>query len=84
MKAVATTSRPVLAKSRAERNPVEERLLLKPRDAARILSISERTLWGSGIPKIRIGKRGVRYSIDDLRDWIVQRTESGAQKTRAG
>lgn len=75
MKAVTPTSAPVLAKSRAEHNSFGERLLLRPRDAARLLSISERTLWGSNIPKTRIGKRGVRYSMDDLRDWIAQQKE---------
>ena len=78
MRTVTPTSAPVFAKSPAERNSIGERLLLRPRDAARLLSISERTLWGSNIPKIRIGKRGVRYSIDDLRNWIARRRESGA------
>jgi len=47
-----------------------DRLLLRPREAAQALGISERTLWGSGIPRIRVGKRGIRYSIDDLKRWI--------------
>ncbi len=50
-------------------------LLLTARQAARVLSISERTLWGSDIPKVRIGKRGVRYAVEDLDAWIAQRRE---------
>lgn len=53
------------------------RLLLKPREAAEALAISPRTLWGmtaSGeIPAIRIGCRGVRYSVEDLRTFIAER-----------
>lgn len=45
-------------------------LLLRPREAARALGISERTLWGLDVPRIRIGRRGVRYFVDDLRRWI--------------
>jgi|CXWL01.1.fsa_nt_gi predicted DNA-binding transcriptional regulator AlpA len=47
-----------------------DQLLLRPREAARMLAVSERTLWGADIPRIHIGKRGVRYAIDDLREWI--------------
>ena len=47
-------------------------LLLTPREAARALAISPRTLWGSDIPKIRVSKRGTRYAVDDLRAWIVK------------
>lgn len=54
-----------------------DRLLLRPKEAARALGISERTLWGSDIPRIRVGKRGIRYSVEDLRRWIeAQRTGS--------
>ena len=53
------------------RSPVRpERLLLTPREAARMLSVSPRTLWGSDVPKIRIGKTGVRYALADLEAWI--------------
>ena len=57
-------------------------LLLTPRQAARILSISERTLWGSDIPKVRIGKRGVRYHVDDLKAWIETQKTCCAVNTR--
>ncbi len=54
-------------------------LLLTPRDAARALSICERTLYGltkaGELPVIRIG-RAVRYSLDDLKAWIKKSSEN--------
>lgn len=55
-----------------------EALLVSAREAARRLGISTRTLWTlsnmGAMPSIRIG-RAVRYSLDDLRDYIdAQRT----------
>jgi hypothetical protein len=52
----------------------DSRLLIPARDAARALSISERTLWGltaprGPIPCVRLGGR-VLYSPDALRKWI--------------
>ena len=55
------------------------RLLLKSREAADALGISDRTLWEltarGEIPVLRIPGRGkearsLRYDVDDLRDWI--------------
>jgi excisionase family DNA binding protein len=50
-----------------------EPLLVNARDAARLLAISERTLWSltaaGDIPVIRIG-RAVRYDPRDLQAWI--------------
>jgi excisionase family DNA binding protein len=50
-----------------------EPLLLTPSEAAKALSICERTLYAltkSGeLPVIRIG-RAVRYSPDDIKAWI--------------
>ena len=52
-------------------------LLLRPRDAARALSISERTLWAltqprGPIPCVRVGvmNRSIRYDLLDLRAFI--------------
>lgn len=55
-------------------------LALRPREAARMLSISERTLWGltaprGPIPCIRLN-RGVLYSVDDLRQWLRDQATS--------
>lgn len=50
-------------------------LLVDAREAARLLSVSTRKLWGmtfeeDGGPKfVRCG-RLVRYAVDDLRQWI--------------
>ena len=59
-----------------------EPMLLTARQAARILSISERTLWSltkhGQIPAVRIG-RAVRYDPADLRRWINLAKDS--QKT---
>ena len=57
--------------------------LLKPVEAARILSISPRTLWGltdrGDIPCIRIG-RSVRYDRCDLAAWIDNRKTTTAKR----
>ena len=50
-------------------------LLLRPRDAARALAVSERTLWEltrrGVIPCVRLG-RAVRYDPGDLRAFIEE------------
>ena len=58
---------------------IEERLLLKPREAAGRLSISERQLWANSrprgpIPVTRIGNC-VRYSPEALQAFIDGRPE---------
>ena len=54
------------------------RLLVSPREAARLLSICEKTLWtlskNGEIPAVRIG-RAVRYSMDELQAWIRRASE---------
>lgn len=59
---------------------VPKQLLLRCHEAAEMLSISERKLWSltaSGeIPHIRIG-RSVRYPVDELRKWILERMKGG-------
>ena len=61
-----------------ERPPEPEPLLLEPREAARMLRISERTLStftaNGTLPVTRIG-RSVRYSPDALREWIARQME---------
>jgi predicted DNA-binding transcriptional regulator AlpA len=56
-------------------------LLLRPREAAHVLSISERLLWSmtaprGPIPVVRIGS-AVRYSAEAIRDWISARQRGG-------
>lgn len=56
-------------------------LALRPRDAARELSISERLLWdwtrSEGLPHVRIGAV-VLYPVDGLRQWLNERSSSQA------
>jgi len=54
-------------------------LLLMARDAAKLLAVSERTLWGltvprGPIPSIKIG-RSVRYSLTDLHAFVDARRQ---------
>lgn len=61
----------------------ESPLLLTTHEAARALSISERTLWSlteprGPIPCIRIG-RAVRYAPRDLVNWIEQQKREPAK-----
>ena len=55
-------------------------LVVKPAEAAELLAISPRKLWGltasGALPHIRIG-RCVRYAIDDLREMIDQMKKGG-------
>jgi excisionase family DNA binding protein len=57
-------------------------MLLRRRDAADVLGISERKIWSltaSGeIPHVRIG-RCVRYPADQLQQWIRAQTKGGRQ-----
>lgn len=54
-------------------DPGPDPLLVTPREAARLLSVSERTLWSIAaageIPRVRIG-RAVRYRVADLRAYV--------------
>jgi excisionase family DNA binding protein len=49
-------------------------MLLTGKQAAKVLSISERTLFtltkAGTIPVVKIGERGIRYDPADLRAWI--------------
>ena len=61
-------------------NPAAERLLLKPKEAASKLSISERQLWQhtqprGPIPCTRIGTC-VRYSPEALQSYIARQQAS--------
>lgn len=63
--------------------PVES-LALRPREAAKALGISARTLWGltaprGPIPCVRIGtgkRRAVLYPTADLQAWLTRQTET--------
>jgi excisionase family DNA binding protein len=63
------------------------RLLVSPREAARLLSVCERTIYtltkAGEIPAVRIG-RAVRYSMDDLKEWIRRASEKKCEDNENG
>ena len=58
-------------------------LAVRPKEAAKLLGISERLLWSKTnageIPHMRIGK-AILYPVDLLRDWL----SDGARKRGGG
>lgn len=52
-------------------------LALRPREAAKALGVSERTLWAwtaaGDVPHVRMGKT-ILYPVDSLRRWLDKRT----------
>ena len=69
----------------AKAKPDEQRILLRPRDAAARLSISERQLWGhtsprGSIPATRIGSC-IRYSPDALQRYIETQQQTDGDQT---
>ena len=66
---------------------ISNRLLLKPKEAADALGISERTLWqltkDKDIPFVPIGgkiRQVVRYDLRALQAWIDNKTRESASK----
>lgn len=56
----------------------ESQLLFKPKEAAAMLSVSPRTLWGlRDLARVRFG-RSVRYSATDLAAWVAKHRSGGA------
>lgn len=63
--------------------PPAESLALRPRDAAKALGISPRTLWGltaprGPIPCLRIGhgkRQTVLYPVAELQAWLSRQAE---------
>jgi excisionase family DNA binding protein len=55
-------------------------ILLRPREAAAALAISEKTLWTlthtGAIPHVRLN-RSVRYSAEGLRQWATKSESAG-------
>ena len=54
-------------------------MLVTAREAAKMLAVSERTLWtladSGALPRVPIGPRCYRYDVADLRAWIAARKE---------
>jgi excisionase family DNA binding protein len=61
--------------------PVTPCLAMRPREAAKALGISERTLWEwahrGEVPYVQIGKT-IRYPVDALRRWLDERAAEAA------
>ena len=61
-------------------------VLVTAREAAKMLAVSERTLWtladSGALPRVPIGPRGYRYDVADLRAWIATR-KAEAEAERA-
>jgi predicted site-specific integrase-resolvase len=62
---------------------VHSPLALRPRDAAKLLAVSPRTLWAwtrAGIvPCVRVGtgkRKTVLYSVTDLQAWLTRQAEA--------
>ena len=62
-------------------------LALAPRDAARALGVSERTLWTytrlHGVPHVRLGRR-ILYPVRELADWLASRAKTETVPADAG
>lgn len=61
---------------------MEENRLLKTREAADLLAVSERTLWtytkSGDIPSVRIGNAR-RYSARALHEWIADQAPAASE-----
>ena len=62
--------------------PDQDKVLLRPREAAQILAVSERKLWAMtyeefpGIPYVKMG-RSIRYPLPELLAWIKTKQMGG-------
>ena len=65
-------------------SPLPAALALRPREAAKALGISPRTLWGLTVPRgpipcLRVGhgkRQTVLYPVADLQAWLSQQAEA--------
>ena len=63
-----------------------EQILLTPRETAKVLSVSERTLYAltaprGDIPVVRVGSNIVRYAVEDLREWAKKKSSESVEST---
>jgi hypothetical protein len=64
--------------------PQPSSLALRPREAAKALGISPRSLWGLTVPRgpipcVRVGhgeRRTVLYPVTELQAWLTQEAEA--------
>jgi len=73
-----------MSQIQASAKPASPKLLLSAREAARALSICEKTLWSltrprGNLPCVRIGRRCL-YDPRDLEAWIGAQNKGGAQE----
>jgi predicted DNA-binding transcriptional regulator AlpA len=63
--------------------PLTSPILLRARDAAALLAISERSLWSlqarGEIPVLRISEHCVRYRVADLEAWAARRASTSRE-----
>lgn len=61
-------------------------LAVRPREAAKLLSISTRTLYEwtlrGVVPCVRVGPRCVLYPVEELRAWLRKRAERSTEAER--
>jgi hypothetical protein len=70
-------AKPIPFALRRPESPAVPRLALNSAEAATALSISEPTLRGLDLPRVRIGSR-VLYSVALLEQWLRERAERPA------
>jgi excisionase family DNA binding protein len=62
----------------ATKNVTTDNLALRPREAAKALGVSERSLWEwthrGDVPHVRIG-RTILYPVDALRNWLNRQAD---------
>jgi excisionase family DNA binding protein len=75
-------------KTMATEKVTMESLALRPREAAKALGVSERSLWEwthrGDVPHVRIG-RTIMYPVDSLREWLnrqANKAKGGEQDAR--
>lgn len=68
-------------------SPASLRLALRPRQAAKALGVSERTLWEwtqrGKVPHVRLGK-AILYPVDGLRRWLDEQTKAAPASAAEG
>lgn len=74
-----------IAKSSRDNSTIAEpsALAIRPREAARVLGISERLLWSltnrGEIPHLKLG-RATLYPVEQLQEWLRERAEKGLRR----
>jgi excisionase family DNA binding protein len=63
--------------------PVPAPLLVSLRTAAKMLSVSERTVWAMAddgrLPSVRVGRRRL-FSVASLESWIAKQQSAGSER----